>query len=84
MRRLPADVSRLPVRVRLAAEIAALEPRDRQVLALCLLEELTPVEAAGTLRVTAAEVERTLAETLARLAAATAAPRVRRHSRRAA
>ena len=87
MRRLPATVSRLPLHVRIAAEIEALEPRERQVLALCLVEELTPLEAAGALHLPVREVERTLATVLTRIAAATAATaasRSRRASRRVA
>ena len=84
MRRLPADVSRLPLHVRAAAEMEALEPRQRQVLALCLIEHLTPLEAAGALRMSVREFERTLASTLDQVAAALAAPRARRTVKRAA
>lgn len=78
MRRLPVAVSRLPLHVRAAAEIEALQPRERQVLALCLVEQLTPLEAAGTLHMPVGELERTLASTLDRIAAALAAPLTRR------
>ena len=85
MSRLPAAVNRLPLHVRAAAEIEALAPRNRQVLALCLLERLTPLEAAGALRMSVRELERTLASTLEQVAAALAAPRARRtHAKRAA
>jgi DNA-directed RNA polymerase specialized sigma24 family protein len=84
MRRLPADVSRLPLHVRAAAEIEALEPRERQVLALCLIEKLTPLEAAGALHMPVGELERTLASTLEQVAAALASPRARRTAKRAA
>jgi DNA-directed RNA polymerase specialized sigma24 family protein len=84
MRRLPAAVSRLPLHVRASAEIEALQPLERQVLALCLIEQLTPLEAAGALHMPVGELERTLASTLDRIAAAVAAPRGRRTSKRAA
>jgi DNA-directed RNA polymerase specialized sigma24 family protein len=84
MRRLPADVNRLPLQVRAAAEIEALEPRERQVLTLCLIEQLTSLEAAGVLHMPVGELERTLASTLDRIAAALAAPRTRRNAKRAA
>jgi DNA-directed RNA polymerase specialized sigma24 family protein len=82
MRRLPAAVNRLPLHVRLSAEIEALEPAERQVLSLCLLDELTPLEAAGALKRPVREIERTLVETLARLGAVVR--RGRRSARRAA
>jgi len=55
--RLPAAVRRLPLRVRLAAAIELLPAPQRLVLALRLLDGLSPVEAAGVLRITAREVE---------------------------
>jgi DNA-directed RNA polymerase specialized sigma24 family protein len=84
MRRLPAAVSRLPLHVRAAAEIEALQPRERQVLALCLVEQLTPLEAAGALHMPVGELERTLASTLEQVAAALATPRARRTAKWAA
>ncbi len=84
MRRLPVAVSRLPLHVRAAAEVEALEPRERQVLALCLIEQLTPLEAAGALHMPVGELERTLASTLEQIAAALAAPRTRRNARKVA
>lgn len=59
MKRLPASwLRRLPAEVRAAAALEQLEPRDRHVLALLLLERLTPLEAAGALGATVAEIER--------------------------
>ena len=84
MRRLPAAVSRLPLQVRAAAEIETLQPREREVLALCLIEQLTPLEAAGALHMPVGELERTLASTLDRITAALAVPRTRRIAKRAA
>ena len=55
--RVPADVRRLPLRVRLAAALETLTDRDRLVLALRLLDGLTTLETAGALRLRAAEVE---------------------------
>ena len=84
MRRLPAAVSRLPLQVRAAAEIETLQPLERQVLALCLIEQLTPLEAAGVLHMPVGKLERTLASALDQIAAALAAPRTRRNAKRAA
>ena len=84
MRRLPAAVSRLPLHVRAAAEIETLPPLERQALALCLVEQLTPLEAAGVLHMPVGKLERTLASALDRVAAALAAPRTRRIAKRAA
>jgi DNA-directed RNA polymerase specialized sigma24 family protein len=55
--RLPTDVRRLPLRVRLAAAIERLPEPQRLVLALRLLDGLTTVEAAGALKLSAHEVE---------------------------
>lgn len=84
MRRLPPEVARLPRRVRVAAALEALDPRERTVVALRLLEKLTPLEAAGALRTSVREVEAVLASVLARVAAESAAPRAGRAQRRAA
>ncbi len=84
MRRLPAEVNRLPLRIRVAAEIESLSPRERHVLTLCLIEQLTPLEAAAVLHMPAAELERSLASTLDRLAAVLPARRTRRAAKRAA
>ena len=85
MRRLPTEVAELPIHLRATAELEALEPRERDVLALCLLEKLSPIEAAGALRMTVGELNRVLSSTLDRLAAALAAPESRRTaSKRAA
>jgi DNA-directed RNA polymerase specialized sigma24 family protein len=55
--RLPGDVRRLPLRVRLAAAIERLPESQRLVLALRLLDGLTTVEAAGALKLSVLEVE---------------------------
>src|SRR6185503_8435435 len=55
--RLPTDVRRLPLRVRLAAAIERLPESQRLVLALRLLDGLTTVEAAGALKLSVLEVE---------------------------
>ena len=67
-RRLPSGVARLPERVRLAAAIEALPERDRQVLALRLVEQLSPLEAAGALKLTVREIEHRYATALLLLA----------------
>ena len=67
-RRLPSGVSRLPERVRLAAAIEALPERDRQVLALRLVEQLTPLEAAGALKLNVREIEHRYSTSLLLLA----------------
>jgi DNA-directed RNA polymerase specialized sigma24 family protein len=67
-RRLPSGVNRLPERVRLAAAIEVLPERDRQVLALRLVEQLTPLEAAGALKLTVREIEHRYATSLLLLA----------------
>ena len=55
--RLPKQVDRLPVRVRLAAAIESLPEAERLVLSLRLLEGLSPLEAAGALKLEVREVE---------------------------
>ena len=55
--RLPKHVDRLPVRVRLAAAIESLPEAERLVLSLRLLEGLSPLEAAGALKLEVREVE---------------------------
>lgn len=55
--RLPKQVDRLPVRVRLAAAIESLPEAERLVLSLRLLERLSPLEAAGALKLEVREVE---------------------------
>ena len=67
-RRLPSGVSRLPERVRLAAAIETLPERDRQVLVLRLVEGLSPLETAGTLKITVRETEHRYAAALLVLA----------------
>jgi DNA-directed RNA polymerase specialized sigma24 family protein len=67
-RRLPAGLDRLPTRVRLAAALEALEPRERHVLALRLVERMSPLETAGTLKMSVRQVDETLADVLARVA----------------
>lgn len=57
MKRSIPSVAKLPVRVRVSAAIEKLADRERQVLALLLLERLTPLEAAGALRLTTRQVE---------------------------
>ena len=55
--RLPKQVDRLPVRVRLAAAIESLPEAERLVLSLRLLDGLSPLEAAGALKLEVREVE---------------------------
>lgn len=55
--RLPEQVHRLPARVRLAAAIESLPETERLVLSLRLLEGLSPIEAAGALKLEVREVE---------------------------
>ena len=55
--RLPKQVDRLPVRVRLAAAIESLPKAERLVLSIRLLEGLSPLEAAGALKLEVREVE---------------------------
>jgi len=57
MRRLPTAVQKLPPHVRVSAAIEKLEDRERDVLALLLLERLSPLEAAGALRLSVRQVE---------------------------
>jgi DNA-directed RNA polymerase specialized sigma24 family protein len=84
MRRLPAAVNDLPERVRVDAAIEALEPRDRHVLSLLLVERLTPIEAAGVLRMSVRQVELALDQLLARIASETGVSRSRSAQRRSA
>ncbi len=84
MRRAPAGVDRLPENVRVDAALEALEPRDRHVLALLLMDRLTPIETAGVLRMTVRQVEQTFELALARIADEAGAARPRRTARRAA
>ncbi|HEV2104233.1 MAG TPA: sigma factor-like helix-turn-helix DNA-binding protein, partial [Candidatus Eisenbacteria bacterium] len=62
--RLPASVRRLPLRLRVAAELEALPADARTVLALRLLERLTPLETAGALGCSLAEANRRYADAL--------------------
>ena len=55
--RLPKQVDRLPVRVRLAAAIESLPEAERLVLSLRMLDGLSPLEAAGALKLEVREVE---------------------------
>ena len=66
--RLPAGVRRLPLRVRLAAAIERLPESQRLLLALRLVDGLSPVEAAGALKTTARDVESRFASALETLA----------------
>ncbi len=61
MKRNVPSVDKLPARVRVSAAIEKLADRERQVLALLLLERLTPLEAAGALRLTVRQVEASFA-----------------------
>lgn len=61
MKRTVPSVEKLPARVRVSAAIEKLADRERQVLALLLLERLTPLEAAGALRLTVRQVESSFA-----------------------
>lgn len=84
MRRAPAGVDRLPENVRVDAALEALDPRDRHVLALLLMERLTPLEVAGALRMTVRQVEQAFELALGRVAAEAVAARPRRAARRVA
>lgn len=84
MRRLPPAVQSLPDHVRVDAALEALEPGDRHVLALILIERLTPIEAAGVLRMTVRQVEQALDHLLAHVANESGVARPRRTLRRAA
>jgi DNA-directed RNA polymerase specialized sigma24 family protein len=66
--RLPQSVARLPERVRTAAAIEALAPRERAVLALMLIEGLDPGQAAGALGTSASQVQRLYTAALASVA----------------
>ncbi|MCC6652601.1 MAG: hypothetical protein IT348_15725 [Candidatus Eisenbacteria bacterium] len=57
MKRSVPSVEKLPMRIRVTAAIEKLADRERQVLSLLLLERLTPIEAAGALRLTVRQVE---------------------------
>lgn len=61
MKRPVPSVDQLPARVRVSAAIEKLADRERQVLALLLLERLTPLEAAGALRLSVRQVEASFA-----------------------
>ena len=84
MRRVPAAVKRLPEHVRVDAAIEALEKNDRHVLTLLLVERLTPIEAAGVLRMTVRQVERTLEQLLSRIESEAGVSRPHRAQRRVA
>jgi DNA-directed RNA polymerase specialized sigma24 family protein len=84
MRRLPAAVNALPEIVRVDAAIEALSVRDRHVLSLLLVERLTPIEAAGVLRMSVRQVELALDQLLARIASETGVSRPRPAQRRTA
>ena len=66
--RLPMAVTRLPLRVRLAAAIERLPESERLVVALRVLDGLSAIEAAGALKLTTREVESRLASALETLA----------------
>ena len=57
MKRSVPSVEKLPMRIRVTAAIEKLADRERQVLSLLLLERLTPIEAAGALRMSVRQVE---------------------------
>ncbi len=78
MRRLPDAVRALPEGIRASAAIESLSPRERSVLALMLLEGLTPMETAGALGTSARQVERLYT------AALDSVTREMKHARRAA
>ena len=84
MSRLPATVRRLPLAVRVTAAVEKLPRRERQVLSLMLLEHLTPLEAAGALRLSARVVEHTYANALETIARESGAAIAARPQRRAA
>lgn len=58
MTRLPKEARSLPLPVRTAAALELLADRERQVLALLLLERLTMLETSAALNLTVKQVER--------------------------
>ena len=72
--RLPVTVRRLPLRVRLAAALERLPESQRLVLALRLIDGLSPVEAGGALHLSAREVESRLSVALESVAAELGTP----------
>ena len=62
--RAPSSVSEAPTREQIVAAIDVLPELERLVLSLQLLEGLTPLEAAGALRLTTHEVEKRMATAL--------------------
>jgi DNA-directed RNA polymerase specialized sigma24 family protein len=84
MGRLPASVGRLPEPVLVDAAIENLETRDRHVLTLLLVERLTPIEAAGVLRMSVRQVEQVFESLLERIGLESGVTRSRRTLKRAA
>jgi len=84
MRRLPSAVQKLPLHVRVSAAIEKLEDRERDVLALLLLERLSPIEAAGALRLSVPEVESSFQRAIENLSSESGARIPARPLRRAA
>ena len=78
--RLPAAVRGLPARVRAAAAIEKLAEHERDVLALLLVERLTPLEAAGALRMTVRQVETIFSAAVDEIAAEAGLRRAQRRS----
>jgi DNA-directed RNA polymerase specialized sigma24 family protein len=84
MGRLPAAVRRLPETVRVDAALEGLDANERNVLALLLVEKLTPIEAAGVLRMTVRQVEQSFEALLERVALESGVARSRRALKKAA
>jgi DNA-directed RNA polymerase specialized sigma24 family protein len=83
MKRSIPSVEKLPARIRVSAAIEKLADRERQVLSLLLLERLTPLEAAGALRMTVRQVEASFALAVETLGEESAVRRVWNPLRRA-
>jgi len=62
--RLPQSVNALPAHVRAAAALETLTSHERSVLALVLLEKLSPLETARALGTTVAQIDRVLSGAL--------------------
>ncbi len=69
--RRAASTRRSPLAIRVREAIDLLDERERQVLALLLVERLTVLEAAGALRLSMREVGEVYATALQRLARGT-------------
>lgn len=77
---LPPIVRKLPLRVRMQAAIEKLEPLERQVLSLMVVEGLTALEAAGALSLSKRTVETRYATAIDAIAAETGARKTQRRA----